>query len=87
MEAFIREAAEMPEPNRELVDFMYETAWRILFEYRYGYPQDKVPAPWYDCLGDTEAACGVNTETTEQQTELKKPAETHEEDSNGKSGC
>lgn len=38
----------MPEPNRKLVDFMYEAAWRILFEYRYGYPQDKVPAPWYD---------------------------------------
>lgn len=45
---FIREAAAMPESNRKLVDFMYEAAWHILFEYRYSYPQDKVPAPWYD---------------------------------------
>ena len=51
MEDFIREAAAMPEPNRKLVDFMYEVAWHILFEYRYGYPQDKVPAPWYDEVG------------------------------------
>ena len=48
MEDFIKDAALMPEPNRKLVDFMYEVAWHILFEYRYGYPQDKVPAPWYD---------------------------------------
>ena len=48
MEAFIKDAALMPEPNRKLVDFMYEVAWHILFEYRYGYPQDKVPVPWYD---------------------------------------
>lgn len=45
---FIREATAMPESNRKLVDFMYEVAWHILFEYRYGYPQDKVPVPWYD---------------------------------------
>lgn len=51
MAEFIREAAAMPEPNRKLVDFMYEVAWHILFEYRYGYPQDKVPAPWYDEVG------------------------------------
>ena len=51
MEAFIKDAALMPEPNRKLVDFMYEVAWHILFEYRYGYPQDKVPAPWYDEVG------------------------------------
>ena len=88
MEDFIREAAAMPEPNRKLVDFMYEVAWHILFEYRYGYPQDKVPTPWYDCLG--------NTAVTEQQTkpaasaeptEPAEPAETHEEDSDGKFGC
>ena len=88
MEAFIKDAALMPEPNRKLVDFMYEVAWHILFEYRYGYPQDKVPTPWYDCLG--------NTAVTEQQTkpaasaeptEPAEPAETHEEDSDGKFGC
>ena len=75
MVEFIREAAAMPEPNRKLVDFMYEAAWHILFEYRYGYPQDKVPAPWYDCLGNPDT------------TELTEPAETHEEGSDGKSGC
>lgn len=48
MEDFIQEAATMPEPNRKLVDFMYEVAWSLIFEYRYGYPQSKVPAPWYD---------------------------------------
>lgn len=48
METFIKDAALMPEPNRKLVDFMYEVAWHILFEYRYSYPQDKAPAPWYD---------------------------------------
>ena len=67
MENFIREAAVMPEPNRELVDFMYEIAWRILFEYRYGYPQDKVPAPWYDKVSSTD--------TTEQQTEPTMPTD------------
>ena len=73
MAEFIREAAAMPEPNRKLVDFMYEAAWRILFEYRYGYPQDKVPAPWYDEVSSTD------------MTEHMKPAETHEEDRDGKS--
>ena len=67
MENFIREAAAMPEPNRKLVDFMYETAWRILFEYRYGYPQDKVPAPWYDKVSSTD--------TTEQQTDPTMPTD------------
>lgn len=83
MVEFIREAAAMPEPNRKLVDFMYEAAWHILFEYRYGYPQDKVPAPWYDEVSSTD--------TTEQQTkpalpaELTEPAKTHEEDRDGES--
>ena len=67
VENFIREAAAMPEPNRKLVDFMYETAWRILFEYRYGYPQDKVPAPWYDKVSSTD--------TTEQQTDPTMPTD------------
>ena len=85
MVEFIREAAAMPEPNRKLVDFMYEVAWRILFEYRYGYPQDKVPAPWYDEVSSTD--------TTERQTkpaapaELTAPAETHKEDRDGEFGC
>ena len=83
IQEFIREAAAMPEPNRKLVDFMYEAAWHILFEYRYGYPQDKVPAPWYDEVRSTD--------TTEQQTkpaapaELTEPAKTHEEDRDGES--
>ena len=80
--------AAMPEPNRKLVDFMYEAAWHILFEYRYGYPQDKVPAPWYDCLGNT-AATEHHTKPAApaEFTELTAPAETHKEDRDGESGC
>ena len=63
MENFIREAAAMPEPNRKLVDFMYETAWRLLFEYRYGCPRDKIPTPWYDKVFGTDAT-GQQTEPT-----------------------
>ena len=69
MEDFIREAAAMPEPNRNLVDFMYEAAWHILFEYRYGYPKDKVPAPWYDevsCRSDKAAVMTAVTEGTQE---------------------
>ena len=65
MAEFIEEAAAMPEPNRKLVDFMYEAAWRILFEYRYGYPQDKVPAPWYDEVSDSHDKAVVMTAVTE----------------------
>ena len=65
MAEFIREAAAMPEPNRKLVDFMYEAAWHILFEYRYGYPQDKVPAPWYDEVSDRHDKAVVMTAVTE----------------------
>lgn len=63
MENFIREAAAMPEPNRKLVDFMYEVAWSLIYEYRYGYSKDKVPAPWYD-----EADNGPMDTTTESVT-------------------
>ena len=91
MAEFIREAAAMPEPNRKLVDFMYEAAWRILFEYRYGYPQDKVPAPWYDEVSSTDMTEHMKStehaDTTEhaEHSEHMKPAETHEEDRDGKS--
>lgn len=91
MAEFIREAAAMPEPNRKLVDFMYEAAWRILFEYRYGYPQDKVPAPWYDEVSSTDMTEHMkpteHADTTEhaEHSEHMKPAETHEEDRDGKS--
>lgn len=84
MVEFIREAAAMPEPNRKLVDFMYEAAWHILFEYRYGYSQDDIPAPWYDRSGNTDATKFMkHTESAE----LKGSAETHEEDSDGESSC
>ena len=91
MAEFIREAAAMPEPNRKLVDFMYEAAWRILFEYRYGYPQDKVSAPWYDEVSSTDMTEHMkpteHADTTEhaEHSEHMKPAETHEEDRDGKS--
>ena len=91
MAEFIREAAAMPEPNRKLVDLMYEAAWRILFEYRYGYPQDKVPAPWYDEVSSTDMTEHMkpteHADMTEhaEHSEHMKPAETHEEDRDGKS--
>ena len=65
MAEFIQEAAAMPEPNRKLVDFMYEAAWHILFEYRYGYPKDKVPAPWYDEVSDRHDKAIEMTAVTE----------------------
>lgn len=79
MEDFIREASAMPEPNRELVDFMYETAWRILFEYRYGCPPDKMPAPWYDEVSSTDSTKHA------RNSEFTKPADTHEEGRDGES--
>ena len=84
MAELIREAAAMPEPNRKLVDFMYETAWHILFEYRYGYSQDDIPAPWYDRPGNTDATKFMKHA---ESAELKGSTETHEEDSDGESGC
>lgn len=78
MEDFIREAAEMHEPNRRLMDFMYEIAWNLILEYRYGYPQDRVPAPWYDKL--------VKSERKNEKENDACDAGSHEDDTDGAGG-
>ena len=53
MEQFIKYAAGLPEPNRNLLDAMYEAAWHIIQIYRYGADPDRVPEPWYDTVCGT----------------------------------
>ena len=38
----------MPEPNRKLIDCMYEAAWYSIYMFKYGLDRQKVPAPWYE---------------------------------------
>ena len=45
---FVRNAVLMPEPNRKLIDCMYEAAWYSIYMFKYGLDRQKVPAPWYD---------------------------------------
>ncbi len=44
----------MPEPNRKLIDCMYEAAWHCIYMFKYGLDSQKVPAPWYDSVGGAE---------------------------------
>ena len=48
VDLFVRNAALMPEPNRKLIDCMYEAAWYSIYMFKYGLDGQKVPAPWYD---------------------------------------
>ncbi|BEI60383.1 hypothetical protein Blut17040_14120 [Blautia luti] len=48
VDLFVRNAALMPEPNRKLIDCMYEAAWYSIYMFKYGLDRQKVPAPWYD---------------------------------------
>lgn len=48
---FIMDAAMMPEPNRVLIDYLYEAAWYSIYQYKYGAAGEKVPEPWYDKVG------------------------------------
>lgn len=50
MEDFIQYAAALPEPNRRVLDMMYEAAWHIICIYRFGMTKDQVPEPWYDTV-------------------------------------
>ena len=34
----------MPEPNRKLIDCMYEAAWYSIYMFKYGLDGQKVPA-------------------------------------------
>ena len=48
VDLFVRNAVLMPEPNRKLIDCMYEAAWYSIYMFKYGLDRQKVPAPWYD---------------------------------------
>ena len=52
VEDFIQYAAALPEPNRRVLDMMYEAAWHIICIYRFGMTKDQVPEPWYDTVGE-----------------------------------
>ena len=52
MEDFIQYAATLPEPNRRVLDMMYEAAWHIICIYRFGMTRDQVPEPWYDTVSE-----------------------------------
>lgn len=44
VDLFVRNAALMPEPNRKLIDCMYEAAWYSIYMFKYGLDGQKVPA-------------------------------------------
>ena len=52
VEDFIQYSATLPEPNRRVLDMMYEAAWYIICIYRFGMTKDQVPEPWYDTVGE-----------------------------------
>lgn len=52
VEDFIQYAATLPEPNRRVLDMMYEAAWYIICIYRFGMTKDQVPEPWYDTVSE-----------------------------------
>ena len=52
VEDFIQYAAVLPEPNRRVLDMMYEAAWHIICIYRFGMTRDQVPEPWYDTVSE-----------------------------------
>lgn len=49
-EAFIKMAEDLPETNRRLLDRMYETAWRVYFQFCLGVQPGCIPKPWYDTV-------------------------------------
>lgn len=52
VEDFIQYAAALPEPNRRVLDMMYEAAWHVICIYRFGMTRDQVPEPWYDTVSE-----------------------------------
>lgn len=48
---FIMDVATMPEPNRVLIDYLYEVAWYSIYQYKYGAVGKQIPEPWYDKAG------------------------------------
>lgn len=60
VDLFVRNAALMPEPNRKLIDCMYEAAWYSIYMFKYGLDGQKVPAPWYDTKENDSGKGRVN---------------------------
>lgn len=60
VDLFVRNAALMPEPNRKLIDCMYEVAWYSIYMFKYGLDGQKVPAPWYDTKENDSGKGRVN---------------------------
>ena len=60
VDLFVRNTDLMPEPNRKLIDCMYEAAWYSIYMFKYGLDGQKVPAPWYDTKENDSGKGRVN---------------------------
>ena len=54
VEAFIKYAASLPEPNRRLLDEMYELAWYDIQLYPCSLGGKPLMKPWYDTVCETD---------------------------------
>ena len=57
IEAFIQYAANLPEPNRRLLDEMYELAWYDIQLYPYSLEGKRLVKPWYDTKESGDGKC------------------------------
>lgn len=57
IEAFIQYAANLPEPNRRLLDEMYELAWYDIQLYPCSLEGKELVKPWYDTKESDNAEC------------------------------
>ena len=57
IEAFIRYAATLPEPNRRLLDEMYELAWYDIQLYPCSLEGKQLMKPWYDTKESDNGEC------------------------------
>ena len=57
IEAFIQYAANLPEPNRRLLDEMYELAWYDIQLYPCSLEEKPLMKPWYDKKEHADGKC------------------------------
>ena len=57
IEAFIQHAANLPEPNRRLLDEMYELAWYDIQLYPCSLEGKRLVKPWYDTKESGDGKC------------------------------
>lgn len=57
IEAFIQYAANLPEPNRRLLDEMYELAWYDIQLYPCSLEGKRLVKPWYDTKESGDGKC------------------------------